>query len=164
MFVALQRLTPPLPPTPETLLFSRVSVFSTAAGFVEIVGTISTACVAHRTHFSWLTQLLKRHRGDAHRKQSAKTAFVFAISNRDENCRYRFLQHAEKRQFRTIFVLVQSGKMFVSLLRSLCSLRIPFPRSAGMFVALQRLMSICVIFVGDLYRMWGGVLKFLQKL
>ncbi len=97
MFVALQRLTPPLPPTPETLLFSRVSVFSTAVGFVEIVGTISTACVAHRTHFSWLTQLLKRHRGDAHRKQSAKTAFVFAISNRDENCCYRFLQNAENR-------------------------------------------------------------------
>ena len=99
MFVALQRLTPPL-----------INGVSTAVGFVEIVGTISTVCVAHRTHFSWLTQLLKRHRGDAHRKQSEKTAFVFAISNRDENCCYRFLQNAEKRQFRAIFVLVQSGK------------------------------------------------------
>ena len=47
----------------KTYVTARIFVAS-AVGFVAFCVANATARIARRTHFSWLTRLLKRHRGD----------------------------------------------------------------------------------------------------
>ena len=65
--------------TAKTYATARFFVAS-AVGFVAFCVANATARIAHRTHFSWLTRLLKRHCGDDNKQVYCHKTHLFSQS------------------------------------------------------------------------------------